>query len=273
MRTAGFELRGPTTRVRDLIREVIGARDVVSMLARKDFFVRYRRASLGVLWAIGLPVIQAAVLSVVFTRVIKIDVGVSYVVFVLAGVLPWTYFSSTLLSGSTSIVDGSALASKIYFPRATLLVAGLIASSLDLLVSASLFLGMMVYYKVSITLSALWVLPLLGVQMLFALGVVGLTSAAHVNFRDVGHGLPLMLQLWMFASPVAYPLSVIPDWLLPFYLLNPMAAIIDGYRRALLHGTGPDLLAVGVSAACVTLFAILSLSVFKRAERTFADVI
>jgi ABC-type polysaccharide/polyol phosphate export permease len=126
---------------------------------------------------------------------------------------------------------------------------------------------------VAITAAAFWVLPLLLLQMLFAFAVACLTSAAHVNFRDIGHGLPLMLQLWMFASPVAYPISVIPSWLLPFYLLNPMAPIIDGYRQAILHGSAPDLLAIGLSASCVLLFAMFALSVFRRAESTFADVI
>jgi ABC-type polysaccharide/polyol phosphate export permease len=116
-------------------------------------------------------------------------------------------------------------------------------------------------------------LPLLHTQVLLALGVVCLLSAAHVNFRDVGHGLPLVIQLWMFATPVAYPLSLIPEWFQPIYVLNPMATIIDGYRRAILHGMPPDLKVLGITAGCVLLFSFVALSVFKKAERTFADVI
>ena len=102
---------------------------------------------------------------------------------------------------------------------------------------------------------------------------VSLTSAAHVNFRDIGHALPLLIQLWMFATPVAYPISVIPGWLRPFYLLNPMAAIIDGYRRAIILGVSPDLGPLSLSAAVTVVLAAAALSIFKRAERTFADVI
>src|SRR5262249_9664949 len=160
---------------------------------------------------------------------------------------------------------------KIYFPRAALIMAVLIATLLDLLISMSLFFAMMLYYKITLSLSALWVIPLLVIQMMFSFGVASLTAAAHVNFRDIGHGLPLVLQLWMFASPVAYPISVIPSWLLPFYMLNPMAPIIDGYRRAILHGSAPDLLAIGLSATLVLLFALFALHVFRRAESTFAD--
>ena len=103
--------------------------------------------------------------------------------------------------------------------------------------------------------------------------MTSLTSAAHVNFRDIGHGLPLLLQLWMFATPVAYPIGVIPDWLRPFYLLNPMAAIIDGYRRVVILGVAPEVPALALSAAVTIVLTYVALAVFKRAERTFADVI
>jgi len=105
------------------------------------------------------------------------------------------------------------------------------------------------------------------------LGITSLTAAAHVNFRDIGHALPLMLQLWMFASPVGYPISVIPSWLRPIYMLNPMAGIIDGYRRAVLLGEAPDLSALAVSLVMTLVIVALAFPVFKRAERTFADVI
>lgn len=258
----------------EAISELWRHRDLIISFALRDIKARYKQTALGIAWAVLQPLSMMVVFTLVFSLFAKIPSdGLPYPIFAYSGLVFWTFFAGVINAGTVSMVANSALIRKIHFPRATLLLAILIASALDLLVSMSLFVVMMFYYKVSLTLSALWTLPLLGVQMLFALGVVGLTSAAHVNFRDIGHGLPLMLQLWMFASPVAYPLSVIPDWLLPFYLLNPMAPIIDGYRRALLHGTGPDLLAVGLSATCVLLFAILALSVFRRAERTFADVI
>jgi lipopolysaccharide transport system permease protein len=140
-------------------------------------------------------------------------------------------------------------------------------------VASLLFVGLLFYYKVSVSLAAVWVVPLLLLQIMLTFGVISLTSAAHVSFRDIGHGLPLVVQLWMFATPVAYPISVIPGWLRPFYLLNPMAAIIDGYRRALIRGAAPDLPALGLSVAITIIVTGLALAVFKRAERTFADVI
>jgi lipopolysaccharide transport system permease protein len=132
---------------------------------------------------------------------------------------------------------------------------------------------MFAYYQIPVTATVFWVVPLLGLQILIILTVILVTSAIHVHYRDVGHALPLIMQLWMYASPIAYPLSSVPDWLLPYYMLNPMAGIIDGYRRALLHGQHPDFafLVVGYVVAAITVG--LAYLAFKRAERTFADVI
>jgi len=172
-----------------------------------------------------------------------------------------------------AMVSNGALIRKIYFPRETLLISVLLAGLIDLGVASLLFVGMLLYYKVALSLTALWVIPLLLLQVTLAFGVTSLTSAAHVNYRDIGHALPLILQLWMFATPVAYPISVIPEWLRPFYLLNPMAAIIDGYRRVILRGTAPDLPALALSTAVTIALTFVAFSVFKRAERSFADVI
>jgi ABC-type polysaccharide/polyol phosphate export permease len=154
-----------------------------------------------------------------------------------------------------------------------LLVSVLLASTFDLGIALLLFAAMFLYYKVALTITVLWMFPLLALQMLLTLGVTGLSSAAHVNYRDIGHALPLLTQLWMFATPVAYPIRVIPEWLKPLYMLNPMAPIIDGYRRAFLLGQAPDLPALAVSAAITIALSALALAVFKRAELTFADVI
>jgi ABC-type polysaccharide/polyol phosphate export permease len=132
---------------------------------------------------------------------------------------------------------------------------------------------MFLYYHIAVSWTFLWVVPLLSMQILFTLAVILGTSAIHVYFRDIGHALPLLLQLWMFATPVAYPLSSVPADLLPFYMLNPMAGIIDGYRRVLLHGMPPDLSYLGIALALSVTAVVLAYLAFKHAERTFADVI
>jgi len=132
---------------------------------------------------------------------------------------------------------------------------------------------MFVYYQVALSWAALWVIPLLALEVLFVLAVILMTSSLQVYFRDMGHALPLLLQLWMYASPIAYPLTSVPEWLRPFYLLNPMAGIIDGFRRALLHGEHPDFTYLGIACPVIVIALAGAYLFFKRAERTFADVI
>jgi lipopolysaccharide transport system permease protein len=199
--------------------------------------------------------------------------GIPYPIFAYSALIFWTFFANCVSHGTIAMVANATLIRKIWFPRATLLIAILLATGLDLAIASLLFLGMMVYYKVALTLSALWVIPLLILQVVFTLGIISLTAAAHVNFRDIGHALPLVTQLWMFATPVAYPLSAIPQRLRPVYLLNPLAAIIDGYRHVLLLGKAPDFAGLALSTAVTILLTATALSVFRRAERTFADVI
>jgi lipopolysaccharide transport system permease protein len=248
--------------------------DLITSFAVRDVKARYKQTALGVAWSILQPLSMMVVFTLVFSLFAKVPSdGIPYPVFAYSALIFWTFFSNTIGTGTVAMTANGALIRKIYFPRETLLLSVLLAGLLDLGVASLLFLGMIFYYKISLSLAVLWVIPLVALQMLLALGVVSLTSAAHVNFRDIGHALPLLIQLWMFATPVAYPISVIPGWLRPFYLLNPMAAIIDGYRRAIILGVSPDLWSLSLSSAVTVVLAAAALSIFKRAERTFADVI
>ncbi len=248
--------------------------DLVVSFALRDIKARYKQTALGIAWALLQPLSMMIVFTLVFSVFAKVPSdGAPYPIFAYSGLIFWTFFSNTISTGTMSMVANATLIRKIYFPRETLLTSVVLAGCLDLSIACLLFAAMLFYYKISITVAVLWVIPLVVLQILLGLGVTGLTAAAHVNFRDIGHALPLILQLWMFASPVGYPISVIPTWLRPFYMLNPMAAIIDGYRRAVLLGTAPDLYALAVSAVITVGVLALALPVFKHAERTFADVI
>jgi lipopolysaccharide transport system permease protein len=249
-------------------------RDLIFSFAVRDIKARYKQTALGVAWSIIQPLSMMIVFTLVFSLFAKIPSdGIPYPVFAYSALIFWTFFSNTISGGTMAMTSNGILIRKIYFPRETLLLSVLLAGLLDLAISSLLFVGMILYYQITLTVAALWVIPLVLLQMLLALGVISLTSAAHVNFRDIGHGLPLLIQLWMFATPVAYPISVIPEWLRPYYLLNPMAAIIDGYRRAIILGTHPDLGALALSVTITVVLTAVALSIFKRAERTFADVI
>ena len=256
------------------LRDIWHHRDLILSLAFRDVKARYKQTALGAIWALLQPLSMMVVFTLIFSVFAKMPSdGVPYPVFSYSALVFWTFFAAVIGQGTVSMVANKELIRKIYFPRETLLLAVFIAAALDMLIASTIFVGMLLYYHIPLTLTMLWVIPLLFLQSLLALSVVCLLAAAHVNFRDVGHGLPLVFQIWMFATPVAYPLSLIPEWFRPIYMLNPMATIIDGYRQAILHGRPPDLTALGITMGCVLLFGLVAFSVFKKAERTFADVI
>jgi lipopolysaccharide transport system permease protein len=248
--------------------------DLVVSFAQRDIKARYKQTALGISWALLQPLSMMLVFTLVFSVFAKVPSdGVPYPIFAYSALIFWTFFANSISTGTVAMVANATLIRKIYFPRETLLTSVVLAACLDLTIACALFAGMLLYYKIAVTAAVLWVIPLVALQILLGLGITSLTAAAHVNFRDIGHALPLMLQLWMFASPVGYPISVIPGWLRPFYMLNPMAAIIDGYRRAVLLGEAPDLTALAISLVMTLAIVAVALPVFKRAERTFADVI
>ena len=248
--------------------------DLVVSFALRDIKARYKQTALGVAWALLQPLSMMVVFTLVFSVFAKVPSdGVPYPIFAYSALIFWTFFANSISTGTVSMVANSTLIRKIYFPRETLLTSVVLAGCLDLAIACALFAGMLIYYKITVTMTILWVVPLVALQIVLGLGITSLTAAAHVNFRDIGHALPLILQLWMFASPVGYPISVIPAWLRPFYMINPMASIIDGYRRAVLLGQAPDFPALALSLAVTVGIVLIAVPVFKRAERTFADVI
>jgi len=254
--------------------ELAQHRHLIMSFARRDIRAKYKQTFFGAAWAI----IQPASLMIVFTLVFSVfnrveSEGVPYPIFAYSALIFWTCFAASVTQGTIAMTANASLVRKIWFPRETLLFAIMISALIDLLVASVVLAGMFIWYGVPLHWTAFWVVPILLLQLLFTFAVVLVTSAAHVHFRDIGHAIPLMLQLWMFASPIVYPLASVPAWLKPYYMLNPMAGIIDSYRRVLLHGEAPDFgyltAALLVALACVWLGYLL----FKKAERTFADVI
>jgi lipopolysaccharide transport system permease protein len=249
-------------------------RDLTFSFAMRDIKARYKQTIFGVAWAILQPLSLMLVFTMVFSRFVRVSTdGIPYPIFAYSSLIFWMCFSMTISQGTMAIVANSMLVRKIYFPRETLLVSIVVSAGLDLLIAALLFGAMLVYYHIALSITVLWVPVLFTLQTLFALGIICFTSALNTHFRDIGHGMPLAMQLWMFVTPVAYPLSVVPQSLLPLYLLNPMASIIDGYRATILYGTAPNLLYLGYGAAVTLALSAAGYFTFKRAERTFADVI
>ncbi|MGH9891062.1 MAG: ABC transporter permease [bacterium] len=256
------------------LREFWQHRDLTMSFTTRDLKARYKQTALGVAWAILQPLLLMVVFTVVFSRFARVPSdGLPYPVFAYSALIFWTVFAKTLLGGTISIVANGDLIRKIYFPRETLLVSVVLSGLIDLAVAATVFAGFLVYYQVPLAATVAWVPVLLALQTLFVAGLIFFTAPIHVRFRDVGHAVPLLVQLWMFATPVAYPVSVVPEPVRALYLLNPMTPIIDGYRRAILHGQPPEVGPLLVSAVVTVTLLLGGYATFKRAERTFADVI
>jgi lipopolysaccharide transport system permease protein len=235
---------------------------------------RYKQSLLGGLWAIVQPAVATLIFSLVFTYFVPIDTGgIPYIVFSYAAMAPWTFFTTALTDMVESLVINMNLVSKIYFPREILPIAALLARSLDFGIASLLLLMLMFYFGIQIELSALLFLPaVIAIQLALSLGLGFIGAALNVFYRDVKHIIALVIQVWLYATPIIYPASAVPSWLRPYYYLNPMTGIIESYRDILLRqqGPGPYLLISLVSAsACL----VIGYWFFKKVEFQFADVV
>jgi lipopolysaccharide transport system permease protein len=256
------------------LQELAQSSHLILSFARRDLRAKYKQTFFGVAWAVLQPTALMVVFTLVFSVFAKIESeGAPYPVFAYSALIFWTFFAACLSQGTSAMTANASLVRKIWFPRETLLLAVIISATLDLCVASLVLAGLYVYYGVPLHATVVWVPVLLLLQITFTLAVILVTSAVQVRFRDIGHAMPLLVQLWMFASPVAYPLESVPERLRTIYLLNPMAGLIDSYRRVLLHGTLPDFGYLAVAASVSLVLVCLAYLLFKRAERTFADVI
>jgi ABC-type polysaccharide/polyol phosphate export permease len=250
-------------RILSVIRELWGSRELVRTLA-----------ILGFGWAVVTPLALMVVFTFIFQRVAKVDThGVPYPLFAYIGLLPWTFFSSSLSQGGQSLVQNVSLLNKVYCPREVFPIASVAVAGIDMAVALPALGILFLVTGFVPRATSLWVPVLLLVQVAFTLGLTFVVSAVVVYLRDLRHALPIILQLGLFATPVGYPLEVIPAQFRVLYsALNPLAPVIDGYRRVVLFGVPPrsDLLLVGGATALATL--VLGYLLLKRLETGFADV-
>lgn len=243
-------------------------------LVRSEIGSRYRQALLGVTWVVIQPLFMMVIFTIVFSKFARIPSdGIPYPIFSYAALIPWMFFASSLTRGANGITAYSNLIKKIYFPREILPFSYIIAALVDLVVSAGVFSLLLLYYKVHITLSVFWVIPILFIELIFICGLVLILSALNVFFRDIMYAMPLLIQAWMFLTPVAYPLSVIPDKIKPFYALNPMVAIVDSCRQAVLKGCISDWHGLLMAAVISIITFFVGYWIFKKLEMRFADVV
>lgn len=257
-------------------RELWAFRDLFIILAMRDVKLRYKQTLLGVTWVILQPLVASLIFAIIFGRIAALPSdGKPYLLFVYAGMLPWNFFAGCLQRAGNSLISDSKLITKVYFPRLIIPIASSAAVLIDFAVSFVVMLGLLVFYhdQVAITWNILTLPFLLLVVLLVSIGVSLFLSALNVYYRDFMYALPFVIQVWMYASPLVYAASMIPDHWRMIYALNPMAGIIDGFRWALL-GTGSfPWLTMTLSILVGCLFFVGGAYTFQRVESRFADVV
>jgi len=258
----------------NLAKQIFSYRELLYVLTIRDIQIRYKQSVLGIAWAVLQPLALMLMFTLIFSVLLKVPSDdIPYPIFSYSALLFWTFFSGSLNRAIPSLETNAALIKKIYFPREFFPISNVFAAGFDLLIGSVIFIGLMFYYDVSPTVYMLWVVPILMIQTIFTLGICFFASALNVYYRDVKHALPLFVQLLMYATPIIYPISLVPDRLLTLYLLNPMTGIIEGYRNILVKGLPPDYFYLVIAAAGAVLLFVLGYLYFKRIEMTFADIV
>lgn len=270
-------IRPPSFSPLNLLRELRGLwlyRDLFYTLSVHRIKVRYKQSLLGLAWAILQPLSLMLIYTVIFSKIAKVpSEGAPYAVFAYAALLPWTFFSSALTNATSGLVNHSQLVTKVYFSREILPLTYVSAALFDFCVASTFLIALFFYYGVALTIYALWAIPILVLLTMLATAFSLVFSVIQVRFRDVGVAMPLLLQLWMFAVPVVYPLSAVPQRLRGWYALNPLVGVIENFRRVMLQGTGPDFYSLGISALVAAVLLPAAYLYFKRVEATMADII
>ena len=255
------------------LKDIWAYRELLFFLTWRDVKVRYKQTLLGAAWAILQPLFMMIIFSIMFGRLGGVNTGgVPYPIFVLAALVPWTFFSNTITASGNSLVGSAHLITKVYFPRLIVPAAAMMAGLVDFMIAFMLLVVMMIYYRVPLTMHVFFLPLLVLLTALFGLGVGTWMSALNVKYRDVRFALPFLIQLWLFVSSVIIPSSSLPQKLRWALMLNPMSAIIEGYRSA-LFGLPFDWLALGIATVLTILMLFYSVYSFGKAERSFADII
>lgn len=253
--------------------ELWAYRELLYFLIWRDIKVRYKQTALGASWAIIQPFSTMVVFSLFFGKLAKMPSdGIPYPIFCYAALVPWTFFATGLMQSSNSLVGSSNLITKVYFPRLVIPLATVLSGVVDFLVALVVLVGMMLYYHIMPTLNVLWLPLFLLLAFGTSLGVGLWLSSLNVKYRDVRYIVPFITQFWMYATPIAYPSSLLHEPWHTIFGLNPMAGVVAGFRWALL-GTAPAGPIVFVSALAAVIMLVSGAFYFRRMEKTFADIV
>jgi lipopolysaccharide transport system permease protein len=256
------------------LNEIWHYRELIYFLAWRDVKVRYKQAALGAAWAVLQPLMTMVVFTIFFGRLAQVPSdGLPYPLFSYVGLVIWTYFSGVVTHGGQSLISNANLVTKVYFPRVALPAASALSGLLDLAVSLVIVVVLMAYYRTAPGWPLLLAPVFIVGVFLFTMGVSMLLAALTVWYRDVKYTLPLMVQLWLFATPVAYPASFVPQQYRPILFLNPMAGLVEGFRTCVLTDRWPDPGLTAISLTIAIVVFVVGWIYFHRTERSFADII
>ena len=256
------------------LRDLWEYRELLYFLTWRDIKVRYKQTVLGAAWAIIQPFFTMVVFSLFFGKLAKVPSdGIPYPIFAYAALVPWTFFANGLSQSSNSLVDNANMLKKVYFPRLVVPLSSVISGVVDFILAFTVLLGMMLFYGIYPTIHVIWLPFLLLLTLTTSLGVGLWLSAMNVQFRDVRYTLPFLTQFWLFATPIAYPSSLLPEPWRTLYGINPMVGVVEGFRWALLGTeTAPGPIII-VSALVALALLVGGAFYFRRMEKTFADVV
>ena len=275
IRVAGRDHIGTAPRLPDYIISMANLwhrRELLWNMTVRHLRGQYKQSILGYAWALVMPLAQMLIMTFVFSTIIRIETpGAPFALFLFVGLLPWNFFSSSLSSGTDSVVGAANLVTKVYFPREILPASAIVTKVVDLLFASLILVGLMVYYGHAPTETVLWVPLLFLIQFLFTLGLTLPLAALNLFFHDVRYLVGVALTLWFYVTPILYPIDIVPTKYQTFFDLNPLSLFINAYRRVLLQGESPDFgkmfLGLGISLATL----LIGYYLFKKMEPGFAD--
>jgi lipopolysaccharide transport system permease protein len=247
--------------------------ELLMNLTRREVMGRYSQSLFGVGWAIAQPLATMIVFTLVFSRLANIESDAPYPVFAYAGLVPWFFFLNSVNSGTMSLIQYRNIVTKTYFPREIIPLAQICSRLLDLAAAATLVAVLVAYYRVTVTGWVLMVIPLFALLVAFTIAVTLFTSAVNVFYRDVNPVVQIGLQLWLFVTPIAYPLAKVPPAWRGWIQLNPLSGVIEGFRSAVVYGREPDWPLLALSATTTAIMLVASFVLFKHLDKYFADVI
>ena len=261
--------------MKSYIIELVRYRELLFNFTIREIKIRYKQTLFGVGWAVLQPLAMMVIFTIIFSRFLNLESEqFPYPIFSYSALLFWTFFSTSISFGPNAMIRMAELIRKIYFPREIIPISSILAAFVDMMIASVIFFVMMIAYRVAFGWSLLYIPLLLLIQITFTVGVVFILGSLNVFYRDVRHGIPFLVQLWMYATPIVFSMDVVPEKLRYWYVaVNPMASLIDSYRKVILHGVAPNFRYIMASVPLIMVMLVFGLWFFKKVEGHFADVI